>query len=71
MTGLSGGGPYALACAHEMPERVAGAAILGGLAPAAGPDATDDATSALIRLTAPLLGCGAAPGARDPVTSRT
>ena len=39
VTGLSGGGPYALACAHEMPERVVAAALLGGVAPAVGDDA--------------------------------
>ncbi len=32
--GLSGGGPYALACAHELPHRVVGAATLGGVGPA-------------------------------------
>src|SRR5262249_22818118 len=39
VVGLSGGGPYALACAHEMPERVVAAALLGGVAPAVGPEA--------------------------------
>ena len=38
VAGLSGGGPYALACAHEMPGRVVTAAVLGGVAPAVGPD---------------------------------
>jgi len=38
VAGLSGGGPYALACAHAMPERVVSVAVLGGLAPAARPD---------------------------------
>jgi pimeloyl-ACP methyl ester carboxylesterase len=36
---LSGGGPYALACGHEIPHRVEGIAILGGVCPVAGPDA--------------------------------
>src|SRR5690349_17755133 len=31
--GLSGGGPYALACAHEMPERVAVVGLLGSVCP--------------------------------------
>jgi len=38
--GLSGGGPYALAAAHELPERVVAVGILGGLVPTAGDDAT-------------------------------
>jgi pimeloyl-ACP methyl ester carboxylesterase len=36
---LSGGAPYALACGHEMPHRVLGIGILGGVCPVAGPDA--------------------------------
>ena len=38
LAALSGGGPYALACAHEMPERVIAAAVLGGVAPSVGTD---------------------------------
>ena len=38
---LSGGGPYALACAHEMPDRVVAACVLGGVAPSHGNDAPD------------------------------
>jgi pimeloyl-ACP methyl ester carboxylesterase len=34
--GLSGGGPYALACAAAMPERVVVACVLGGVAPTVG-----------------------------------
>jgi len=37
--GLSGGGPYALAAAHALPDRVVAAAVLGGVAPTKGPDA--------------------------------
>jgi pimeloyl-ACP methyl ester carboxylesterase len=37
---LSGGGPYALACGHEMPHRVHALAILGGVCPVAGEDAS-------------------------------
>ena len=37
---LSGGGPYALACGHEMPHRVLALAILGGVCPVVGPDGT-------------------------------
>jgi pimeloyl-ACP methyl ester carboxylesterase len=56
VAGLSGGGPYALACAHEMPERVVAAAVLGGVAPAVGPDAAPGGASGLIRAFAPLMG---------------
>ena len=53
--GLSGGGPYALACAHELQERVVAAALLGGVAPAAGPDAAPGGASGLMRALAPLV----------------
>ncbi|UCC75741.1 MAG: alpha/beta hydrolase, partial [Anaerolineales bacterium] len=33
VTGLSAGGPYALACAHQLPQRVLAAAVLDGGAP--------------------------------------
>jgi pimeloyl-ACP methyl ester carboxylesterase len=36
---LSGGGPYALACAHELPGRVVAVGLLGSLVPTAGDDA--------------------------------
>ncbi len=39
VVGLSGGGPYALACAALLGDRVVGAGILGGVVPSAGPDA--------------------------------
>lgn len=39
LIGLSGGGPYVLATAHAMPERVIAGAIFGGVAPSVGPDA--------------------------------
>jgi pimeloyl-ACP methyl ester carboxylesterase len=35
---LSGGGPYALACGHEMPHRVQALGILGGVCPVVGDD---------------------------------
>lgn len=44
---LSGGGPYALACAHQFPERVGAVAILGGVCPVAGPDAAEGGIVAL------------------------
>lgn len=37
--GLSGGGPYVLACAHELADRMVAGAVLGGLGPVRGPDA--------------------------------
>jgi pimeloyl-ACP methyl ester carboxylesterase len=49
LIGLSGGGPYVLACAHALPERVVAADVLGGVAPARGPEA---APGGLIRFAA-------------------
>jgi pimeloyl-ACP methyl ester carboxylesterase len=42
LIGLSGGGPYVLACAHALPERVVAGAVLGGVAPTRGPEAPAD-----------------------------
>jgi pimeloyl-ACP methyl ester carboxylesterase len=39
VVGLSGGGPYTLACAAAMPERVVAAGVIGGVAPTTGSDA--------------------------------
>jgi len=61
LAGLSGGGPYTLAVAHEMPDRVQVVAVLGGVAPTVGPDAAPGGASALIRLGAPFFGRGATP----------
>jgi pimeloyl-ACP methyl ester carboxylesterase len=47
--GLSGGGPYALACAHELPDRVVAVGILGGLVPTTGEEATAAGIIALAR----------------------
>ena len=41
IAGLSGGGPYVLACAHAMPDRVVAGAVLGGVAPTRGDDAAE------------------------------
>ena len=38
VVGLSGGGPYTLACAAAMPERVVAAGVVGGVAPTTGGD---------------------------------
>jgi pimeloyl-ACP methyl ester carboxylesterase len=39
--GSSGGGPYALACAHELPERVTGVGVVSGVGPHEAPGATE------------------------------
>jgi len=49
LIGLSGGGPYVLACARALPERVVAGAVLGGVAPTVGPEA---APGGLVRLAA-------------------
>jgi pimeloyl-ACP methyl ester carboxylesterase len=51
LVGLSGGGPYVLACAHAMPERIVAGAVLGGVAPTRGVDA---APGGAMRLATPL-----------------
>ncbi|ACY20470.1 alpha/beta hydrolase fold protein [Gordonia bronchialis DSM 43247] len=59
--GLSGGGPYALAAAHAMPERVVAAGILGGVAPTVGPDAIGGGAMRLGSLLAPAVQVAGAP----------
>jgi pimeloyl-ACP methyl ester carboxylesterase len=61
--GLSGGGPYVLAAAHEMPERVRAAVVLGGVAPAVGPEAASGGIVALAAKLHPLLSA-----IRDPLS---
>ncbi len=61
VAGLSGGGPYALACAHEMPDRVVAVAILGSVAPAVGPEAAEGGVSTLARMFSPILKHSRAP----------
>jgi pimeloyl-ACP methyl ester carboxylesterase len=39
--GASGGGPYALACAHVIPERLTNASVVSGVGPYEAPGATD------------------------------
>ncbi len=53
--GLSGGGPYALACAAAMPERVVVTGVLGGVAPTIGPDAISGGLMSLGSALAPLM----------------
>lgn len=55
VVGLSGGGPYTLACAAGMPDRVVAVGVLGGVAPASGPDAIGGGLMALGSRVAPLL----------------
>jgi pimeloyl-ACP methyl ester carboxylesterase len=40
--GVSGGGPYALACAARIPDRVSGVALVGGLGPLSRPELTTE-----------------------------
>ncbi|KLO30714.1 alpha/beta fold hydrolase [Mycobacterium haemophilum] len=61
VAGLSGGGPYTLACAARLPDRVVAAGVLGGVAPTTGPDAISGGAMALGVLVAPLLKMGGGP----------
>jgi pimeloyl-ACP methyl ester carboxylesterase len=47
VVGLSGGGPYALACAHKLAAQVVAVGLLGSLVPTAGEDATAEGLVAL------------------------
>lgn len=70
--GLSGGGPYALAAAVGLPDRVRGVAVLGGVAPTRGPDAIGGGPIQLAVRMAPLLRAARVPlGAVLPVLIRT
>lgn len=54
--GLSGGGPYTLACAAAMPDRVVAAGVIGGVAPTTGSDAIAGGLMGSVGLrVAPLL----------------
>jgi pimeloyl-ACP methyl ester carboxylesterase len=54
--GLSGGGPYTLACAAAMPDRVVAAGVIGGVAPTTGADAIGGGVMGSVGLrVAPLL----------------
>ena len=61
VVGLSGGGPYTLACAAAMPDRVVAAGVLGGVAPTCGPDAIGGGLMALGSAVAPILEVAGAP----------
>ncbi|MDT5014536.1 MAG: hypothetical protein QOD39_696 [Mycobacterium sp.] len=56
VVGLSGGGPYTLACAAAMPDRLVAAGVIGGVAPTVGPDAISGGVMGNLGLRiAPLL----------------
>ena len=59
--GLSGGGPYTLAAAVAMPDRVQGLEVIGGVAPTVGPDAVAGGAVALAAPFAPALSAGRMP----------
>lgn len=56
LVGLSGGGPYVLASAAAMPDRVLAVAVLGGVAPTRGPDSAPGGLMQLAVRCAPALG---------------
>jgi len=53
--GLSGGGPYVLACAARYPDRMFAGAVLGGVAPTRGPDAIAGGLVGLLSRFAPAI----------------
>jgi pimeloyl-ACP methyl ester carboxylesterase len=55
LVGLSGGGPYVLACAHGMPDRVVAGAVFGGVAPTRGHDAAAGGFVRVASILAPLV----------------
>lgn len=59
--GLSGGGPYALAAAAALPDRVLGVEVIGGVAPTVGPDAISGGAVRLAAPLAPLVQAGRIP----------
>jgi pimeloyl-ACP methyl ester carboxylesterase len=60
--GLSGGGPYTLACAAAMPDRVVAAGVIGGVAPTMGSDAIAGGVMGSVGLrVAPLLQAAGGP----------
>lgn len=61
VVGLSGGGPYALATAAALPDRVQVVAVLGGVAPSVGEDAIDGGLVSVGRRLAPVIAVGRVP----------
>ena len=62
LIGLSGGGPYVLACAYRLRDRVVAGAVLGGVAPARGDDAIPGGLMAVAVALSPVL-----EAAREPL----
>jgi pimeloyl-ACP methyl ester carboxylesterase len=58
--GLSGGGPYVLAVAHELADRVTATAVLGGIGPTRGPESCPGIPRLLVPIE-PLLALGRYP----------
>lgn len=61
VVGLSGGGPYTLAAADHLPDRVKSVGVLGGVAPTRGPDAIEGGLAGLGARLAPLVSLGRVP----------
>jgi len=61
VVGLSGGGPFTLASAYALQDRVVAAAVLGGVAPVVGPEAISSALMRLGTFVAPVLQVAGAP----------
>lgn len=61
VVGLSGGGPYTLASAVAMPDRVLGLEVIGGVGPTVGPDAVEGGLVNLAMPFAPLIRAGRVP----------
>ncbi|QLL06299.1 alpha/beta fold hydrolase [Mycobacterium vicinigordonae] len=61
VVGLSGGGPYALACGARLGDRVVALGVLGGVAPTQGPEAISGGAMTLGLRVAPLLRFGGNP----------
>jgi pimeloyl-ACP methyl ester carboxylesterase len=62
VVGLSGGGPYALACAAAMPDRLVAAGVIGGVAPTTGSDAISGGVMGAFGVrVAPLLQVAGSP----------
>jgi pimeloyl-ACP methyl ester carboxylesterase len=60
VAGLSGGGPFVLACASHLPERVVAGAVLGGIGPTCGPETAPGYTRLLAPFS-PVLGFAEVP----------
>lgn len=61
LIGLSGGGPYALAGAARLPDRVRSVGVLGGVAPTVGDDAVEGGIVSLSKFVQPFLRVGRIP----------